>query len=116
MKTLVPTVGRYADVKPRDLMDDFRRATPRQVLEIIRTDYVGPTDDTGSHTVAESLITGITGEAAWDYALNQDENHLAAAVAALTPSICDWELISRQVQSTDTGYVFTFQYVARERY
>ena len=93
-------------------MDDFRRATPRQVLEIIRTHYVGPTDDTGSHTVAESIITNVSGEAAWDYALTQDENHLASAIAALTPSYSDWQLISRQ--STDDGYAFAFAYVNPE--
>ena len=107
--TQIPTVGRFANVQARDLMDDFRAAVPRQVLEILQTHYSGPTDCSGSSAMAQSIVSGITGQAAWDYALTVDENHLAAAVAALTPSYSDWELVS--TESTADGWCFAFRFV-----
>ena len=110
MITTVPTVGKFASVDARSLMDDFRRATPRQAFEIIQTSYSGPTDLEGSSARAQSITSGITGQVAWDYALNADENHLAAAIDALTPSRSDWELVSRE--STADGWCFAFRFVS----
>ena len=110
--TQIPTVGRFNCPDAKTLMDEFRAAVPRQVLEIIETRYHGPTDTAGSCTSAVSLITSTAGQASWNYGLTQDENHLSAALEALCDSRSEWELISRQ--STDDGYLFCFQYVSPE--
>nr|BDD44900.1 hypothetical protein 4 [bacterium] len=90
-------------------MDDFRQATSRQVLEIIETRYIGPTDDGGSRFSARSILSGIRGGAHYDYGLSVPENHLAAAIDSLTSSRTDWELISYQTTADDDGYVFSFR-------
>ena len=110
MLTTVPTVGKFANVDARSLMDDYRRAVPRQVLEILLTHYCGPTDTEGSQAMAQSIVSGVTGAAAWDYGLTVAENHLAAAVAALTPSRSDWELVSSE--PTADGWCFSFRFVS----
>jgi hypothetical protein len=49
---------------------------------IIRTKYIGPTNFRGSRVKA-STVTGKTVTIPWDYALNIDGNHRAAASACI---------------------------------
>lgn len=48
-------------------------------MQAIETTYCGPTDHRGSRVIAKCEAGRVVVE--WDYALNSDENHRAAAEA-----------------------------------
>jgi hypothetical protein len=96
-------------VCPKAMMREFAASAPRQVLNVIQTRYVPPTDTEGSRYAAVSLTHGTyVATVAADYSLCSDENALAAALQLLIDAtISRWVLISRA--GTDDGWIFCFE-------
>ena len=65
---LPPRVGQTSAATAREVIDFYRRATPRVLTTLIRTEYVGPTDHHGSRFRASDLSTGDQTTVASDYA------------------------------------------------
>ena len=105
--SVAPIVNRFNDTNARDVMDYHRRATPRQIVQTICTEYVGPTDCTGSAIRASDVISGRIHFEAMQYDLTTPENHLNAALGMLREFYqFSYQLIN--YESTDSGYQFAF--------
>jgi len=102
-----PIVSRFNDTNARDVMDFHRRATPRQIVQTICTEYVGPTDCTGSCFRASDVISGGIHFEVMQYDLTTLENHLNAALGMLREfNQFSYQLIN--YESTESGYLFAF--------
>jgi hypothetical protein len=91
------------------MMRQFATTTPRQVLNVIQTRFVPPTDTEGSGYSACSLTHyGETATVGADYSLCSDENGLAAALQLLLDNtVSRWALVSKA--NTDDGWIFCFE-------
>jgi hypothetical protein len=103
------TVDCLTHVCPREMMREFAAATPRQVLNVIQTRYVPPTDTEGSRYSASSLTRpSDPATVGADYTLCSDENALAAALQLLIDqTISRWILVGRI--GTEDGWIFVFE-------
>jgi len=102
-----PIISRFNDTNVRDVMDFFCHNQTREFTLTIRTEFVGPTDTTGSCYRAEDLLGDCLHFQAAQYDLTTVENHLNAAINLIR----DFRIGSYQLQgyeSTDTGYLFAF--------
>ena len=102
-----PIVSRFNDTNARDVMDFHRRATPRQIVQTICTEYIGATDCTCSCFRAFDVISGAIHFEVMKSELTTPENHLNAALGMLREFYqFSYQLIN--YQSTDSGYQFAF--------
>ena len=103
---ILPTINRQASTDARTVMDCYRAAPPQFVLTI-ETDYVGPTDTTGSCFRAEDTLHHSIHFEAAQYDLTTVENHLSAAIGLIQNCrFATYQLLS--YESTETGYQFSF--------
>ena len=106
--TISPVISRFNDTNARDVMDYHRRATHRQIVQIICTEFVGPTDCTGSCIRAFDVISGRIHFESMQYDLTTPENHLNSALGMLREFYLFFSYQLINYESTDTGYQFVF--------
>lgn len=83
------------------------------MFQAIETEYRGPTNHSGSRIIVRAQAGRMI--VPWDYALNVEQNHIAAAQAFAKR--WDWEgIYVGGARPNDKGYVFTRMSGTYDRY
>ena len=102
-----PIISRLNDTNVRDVIDFFCHQKTREFTLTIRTEFVGPTDTTGSCYRAADLLGDSVHFQAARYDLTTVENHLNSAIN-LIRDFRTGSYILQGYESTETGYLFAF--------
>ena len=105
--TSAPVISRDSASSVREVIDFCNYQHARQFDLTIETDFVGPTDTTGSCYRAHNLLGNEIHFESAQYDLTTPENHLRSAMGLIREFLQGCYQL-KAYESTETGYRFAF--------